>query len=541
MCRPYPLCLWVFVCALHVPAAGEMVAGVLSDDTWTRGNWPGNYGSYVHYHFGANAPHSLFGGLDGVRIRIKVRTGDPNERARAWLSTMNTVRDDRALLFPKAGKRIASAWDDYGEEKGLGNAPGLHLDVDFPGGRPGMLSLYFFEIDWLQHRDYKITVLSRDLKKPILTTEVAHFFGGTYKRFVFGGPHRLTFVIDAGLSANAIVSGLFIDSVPKLIQVPEHWGDDSRFNGVGRDDLQAAYEQLEAECAASLGTFLEKATGEKDYILSERQRFAFFEPLQAEKPSLFYFIILAAGRAAQERLDRFTRLTLNPERLREAFELQYLWAGALMEPPRQWAALEDAIGFGLGPVGLAKDRLREGEVKTISSRVEIYLSEEDPINVAGKVRSEAARLLELGRIDLVGSVMGKLHRRFPDQLVAADHFYWGNGLLYQQKYAEAEKHFARCLNADLDAQMEAWAYLNQTTCQVRLGELVKARTGLAALEKKQPEAPELSYGYFQLGSALLSEGEKTAAKAAFKRAVETGDGRDRLVQEAERILESLDR
>ena len=171
--------------------------------------------------------------------------------------------------------------------------------------------------------------------------------------------------------------------------------------------------------------------------------------------------------------------------------------------------------------------------------VEVYLAEEDPVKVAGKVRGEAERLLELGRIDLVGSVMDKLHRRFPDQLVAADHFYWGNGLLFQEKYAEAEKHFARCVNANLDVPMEVWAILNQTTCRVRLGEFDLASSGLAVLERKHPDAPELSYGYFQLGNALLSKGRKPAAKAAFTRAVETGDRKDRLVKEAERILESL--
>ena len=369
--------------------------------------------------------------------------------------------------------------------------------------------------------------------------QVANFFTGTYKRFVFRGPHRLTFIIEPGLSANAVVAGLFLDSLPKLILVPDHWGAESRFNAAGRDDVQGAFEQLEAECAALLGTFQEKGTGEKSYILSERQRFALFEALQAEKPGLFYSLILAAGQAAQERLERFTRLTLNLDRLREAFELQYLWAGALMEPPRQWAALEDAIGFGLGPVGLAKDHLRKAELEEISRMVEVYLAEEDPVKVAGKVRGEAERLLELGRIDLVGSVMGKLHRRFPDQLVAADHFYWGNGLLFQEKYAEAEKHFARCVNANLDVPMEVWAILNQTTCRVRLGEFDLASSGLAVLERKHPDAPELSYGYFQLGNALLSKGRKPAAKAAFTRAVETGDRKDRLVKEAERILESL--
>lgn len=191
----------------------EPFAVPLADDTETRGDWLGVYGRHVYILCAARLPNPMIGG-PGWPIEYGVTTPSKSDRARAWMSPNRTLDDGRVLWAPTGNRRVAASWDDHGEVYKLGQGPNLHIDLSVPDGT-FMLSLYFFEIDWIQYRDYRLTVfISKGGKQQkAATVRVADFFDGVYKRFAVGGPAKLRIAIERGQSPNAIVSALFLDPI----------------------------------------------------------------------------------------------------------------------------------------------------------------------------------------------------------------------------------------------------------------------------------------------------------------------------------------
>ncbi len=205
--------LLVLVLACSTSRGAERFVVVLSDDANTRGDWVGVYGRYAHILCAMRSPSSLKGG-PGWPIKFDVTTPKPDDPARAWLSYRPSRGDGRVLWHPVEKRRIASSWDDHGEVYKLGAGPDLHVHLSVPAGL-FMLSLYFFEIDWIQYRDYDINVFCEDGGKPVLAakTVVHDFFDGIYKRFAVSGPTRLRIVIKRKISPNAVLSGVFLDPI----------------------------------------------------------------------------------------------------------------------------------------------------------------------------------------------------------------------------------------------------------------------------------------------------------------------------------------
>jgi hypothetical protein len=185
----------------------------IPEDTATRGDWIGVYGRAAYYLCGMRSPKSLYGG-PAWPIDLSVSTGDPKENGRAWRSTMPSEQDRTILLEPNGLTRTPASFDDFGETRPPGKGPDLHLRLALPEG-PHLLSLYFFEVDWPQYRAYTLSIYSDDEEgaEPILTTKVADFLKGKYKRFAVIGPARPRIVIAKGRSPNAIVSGVFLDPI----------------------------------------------------------------------------------------------------------------------------------------------------------------------------------------------------------------------------------------------------------------------------------------------------------------------------------------
>jgi len=191
----------------------EPYAIALADDWETRGDWLGVYGRHAYILCAARVPNPMVGG-PGWPIEYAVTTPREDDTARGWKSPNRAFDDGRVLWAPTGKRRIASSWDDHGEVHKLGQGPNLHVDLSVPDGT-FMLSLYFFEIDWIQYRDYqlKIFITKEGKREKAATVRVSDFFDGVYKRFAVAGPAKLRIAIERGQSPNAIVSALFLDPV----------------------------------------------------------------------------------------------------------------------------------------------------------------------------------------------------------------------------------------------------------------------------------------------------------------------------------------
>ena len=214
--------------------------GVLPDDWDTRGNWIGRYGSYAYILCGMGGEHTFSGGSGWDRVPYAYYCGSKDDSARAWMSWCQT--DDRALQNPTefglvngvlqrvrydsipdgaALPRLPAIWDDHGEAYDK-EGPNLCVDLTAP---PGLyvLSFYFFEIDWIQHRCFRLNLRKRtwaigeseerQLGSMLASTTVSDFFEGVHKRFLVRGPQDLQVEIERLDSPNAVLSGVFLDPV----------------------------------------------------------------------------------------------------------------------------------------------------------------------------------------------------------------------------------------------------------------------------------------------------------------------------------------
>ena len=183
--------MWVLFALLLSPLCVDEVHGggkeqkgafavALPDDVETRGDWFGTYGTDFYVLGGMRSRRALQGGKG---ISYSIETGDASEQARGWHSSMPTRRDRAIPMEPNGWERTAACFDDHGEVRPLGEGPDLHVGLSVPDGSY-MVSLYFFEVDWIQYRDYRIRVLEAGTNTQLLTMEVSDFLKGKYKRFV---------------------------------------------------------------------------------------------------------------------------------------------------------------------------------------------------------------------------------------------------------------------------------------------------------------------------------------------------------------------
>ncbi|MBM4048909.1 MAG: tetratricopeptide repeat protein [Planctomycetes bacterium] len=199
--------------------ASSPAAVAVFDDTATRGHWQGAYGSYVHALGAMKGYSPLFGG-PGWPCHFHITTGNPKDRVRVWPSPFDYALDDRALFNPVKGVHTGGAFDDHGEAYPLGQGPDLFVQVALPQGRY-LLSLYFFEIDWIQYRAYDLRLYD-DKDKLLAQTDVSDFFEGKYKRFLVDlpSPRGLKLHIARKGGPNAILCGLFLDKLSPIRPFP---------------------------------------------------------------------------------------------------------------------------------------------------------------------------------------------------------------------------------------------------------------------------------------------------------------------------------
>jgi len=468
---------------------------MLADDTWSRGNWVGQYGGYAYALFGAKSPASVFGG-PGWPVHLRGYTGDPKDSHRAWLSTMNTAADDRALQTPDGKSRIASVWDDHGEERKIGEKPGLLVDLNLPDGLC-LLSLYFYEVDWPQFRDYKLILLSRKTKKPILTTTVGHFFGGKYKRFALKGHRKITIQIDTLTSPNAILAGLFIDRLDDLIKLPA-WVDEGTFKEGGNYRNHLAGKVVAAQKA--IKKIEEEGAGDEEYLNAEGQILAFADWAEGKVPSAIFDLLHRESTNAQQRLHQFARLSFSKAHQERALQLAWCWAAAVADIPNQQNCLKLIEALKSQPALDATYRKVDLPVRAVAS------------DSATELRARAKELLKKGNLGSFTAVMRQMAQLPPANMTSEDHYLLTNALLYQGNYSEAVNHFSTAREAGLKISTSAWAYLNEIICLIRIGDPQRAGKVLGHFEKAHHSRTEFRHAQFEVAEALMKDQPKVARK-----------------------------
>ncbi|MBM4044415.1 MAG: hypothetical protein FJ279_04815, partial [Planctomycetes bacterium] len=258
-----PLTISVLCLALLLASSASWAAAVavLPDDDATRGNWHPVYGqrSYVFFALGENRAAVT----RGDPLLTRVYTGRPDREPQVWRSRGDWELDGRVLRNPLTGRRMPGVINDWVSDAKLGRGPNLFLDVSIPDGL-FVLSLYFFEVDWIQYRAYTLTVQAPD-GKVLATTPVEDFYEGKYKRLAVSGPTKLTLHLRRQMSTNALVSAAFLDPVaPSLPFVVAFYKNEWRFAAGAtwscpQPSFLAArrrYEELEALLAKTPDVFV---------------------------------------------------------------------------------------------------------------------------------------------------------------------------------------------------------------------------------------------------------------------------------------------
>ena len=318
--RALPIGLCATLVALA--AAGDLLAGsqakpplavVLPDDSHTRGDWTGLYGTHAYILCGMRGRHSLQGGK-GWPIWFTVATGDPKEKARGWWSSAPAAGDRSVLLEPDGTTRTQAVFDDHGEVRPLGKGPGFRLRLRVPEGR-FLLSLYFFEVDWIQYRGYSIRVLddsadgASESAKPLLVeTRVEDFLRGKYKRFAVLGPQKLLIAIDREMSPNAVLSGIFLDRLvsPDLALLDKTMAiRDSRDPAPASDPPPRVGEATKGAEAAlvNLRTSPGDPAQPERYLRAERSAFAALAKFAESRPSAYCPSLVGLWGRVEQRLE----------------------------------------------------------------------------------------------------------------------------------------------------------------------------------------------------------------------------------------------
>ncbi len=199
-----------------LPTAKPRVA-VLPDDRTTRGDWFLGYGREHYILCAQNFVLDRTGGL-GPRLEYDYATASDHEPGRRWV-TKKADEDPVALWDPALQTHKPANWDDHGEQEPIGAGPDLLVSLEVPRGAHA-LSLYFVnDYNYYEpNRYYTISITAESNLQAV--TDVEHFGGGVYKRFVVQGPVSLKLRIWRNLSINTLLSGVFLDPLPRMEPAP---------------------------------------------------------------------------------------------------------------------------------------------------------------------------------------------------------------------------------------------------------------------------------------------------------------------------------
>lgn len=475
------------------PAAGSKAARViqLPDDTETRGDWIGAYGNYVYVLCGMRSPYSFYGG-PGWPMPLSFWTSDPDETVRAWLSSAPAHGNRSVLLEPNGLRRTQAVFDDHGETRPIGTGPDLHLSVPVPEG-PHLLSMYFFEVDWIQYRDYPVKIYDKTPRRNLLAeTRVANFFKGKYARFAILGPLEIEVVIERGQSPNATLSGLFLDRLaPPQGSLLKAFGGEANRAPIG---IEAAVEQAES-ALKDLGGAPSPENASK-YLQCEAAVLDALHRL-SRQPEQYLAEFYGQYRRMSERINTGLNLTKHPTHRMHLLALGYYasrgacdFAGARLT----FSRLMEEAG------GMAKSRANEFPVLYFLRRacVEMLKMARPPeAELAARAYGDAVlkRLDPGDSLDAIVSLGEKAIRGAATKSLAGALERW-----------EREHGL---LNTEHSAMLAALYYAS--------GKYGKAREVLPRVERAFPMGPRHRWALVALITSHLNEDDFKAAENALER------------------------
>ena len=494
----------------------------------------GTYGSYVYILCGMRAPSSLYGGK-GWPIDFSAATGDPQETGRAWQSTAPAEHDRSVLLEPNGLKRTPASFDDHGEVRPIGKGPDLHLRLPVPEGKY-LLSLYFFEIDWIQYRAYRIKIFASGQEdNPLVTSEVRNFFKGKYSRYVVIGPADLLIVVERGQSPNAELSGIFLDELqfPDLYML-QRTSDLRMVADVPTSASPERAGQAAEEALRSLTEAPQDSGRQTQYVKSE---IGFFEALRTQEsasPEDYYRSLEQTWAPAEGRMARalgvlakspycshMNLLRYYAARARCDFEGARQNAEALADYllERSLAAQQPWLGDARFLREYAADLLEEGRrgeaVPFVHAYLTFCLEKESP-------ERSKENLLFIGDLALKAGVPapaaaalsewqakhGTLSTK--ERLLLGSLYYVGgdNGKAFEVlKSVEPELR---------DAVQHKWCLIVMLTALLRLDRMAEAQALMQKLEESYPDQPELDEVRYRLGAHYFEKRKLELARKCFE-------------------------
>jgi hypothetical protein len=528
--------LAVAAAAFAAPVAAQETAPavvVLPDDVDTRGDWLGTYGSHAYVLCGMRSPESLYGGPGFADLAFDMCTGKPDDPARAWLSLMPSARNRTILWEPNGLGRTPASFDDHGEVYPLGQGPDLYVSLSVPEG-VYLLSLYFFEIDWIQYRSYRIRIFSPPSQEaPIAETSVSDFYRGKYKRFAVCGPGDLRILIERDQSPNAIFSGLFLDelSVPDLylfertaeaLPAPENEGNLDRAVAVARATHAALLASAEPE---------EARTG---YLRCERDVFLAADGLSRSNPGEYCRRLDTVWEAMGARLQAAAGVLDAPGLNLDLRMLRYyaeragcdfaacrrtmgeladdlLAAGSDAEDGWDWQSRymrEYALAL--------MDEGRRGEAAPLLEAYVRYCLDQEPAEEA------RAELTEMGRLALTANVGLPVARGLSEweerygALPMRDRLLAG-GLYYVSGRSEDAYRLLSAAEPEVYPEVrQRWCLVAMATSLLRMDRVQEAEDVLARLDTAYPGAVEADEIRYQFAVHYYRRRQLAEARQAFE-------------------------
>jgi len=174
-----------------------------------------------------------------------------------WVWSWDTA-DRRALINPVTGGRTAACNDDKGEEHPFDNeGPDLKVELDIPDGW-WLLSAYLVDWDWRNtwHPRALGLVLSDDDGHVLAVADTGKFGSGVWERFGVLGPRKVILRISKQYSVNSVLSGVFLDRVPRPVSMQ----DLALTPTSAAPDLRGHIKEYELLCSAPIGALPEYHT-----------------------------------------------------------------------------------------------------------------------------------------------------------------------------------------------------------------------------------------------------------------------------------------
>jgi tetratricopeptide (TPR) repeat protein len=528
-------------------AGGVAVAGQegspfvveLAEDADTRGDWIGTYGSYAYILCGMRAPESLYGGK-GWPLDFSVATGDPKETGRAWLSTAPANRDRSVLLEPNALKRTPGSFDDHGEARPLGKGPDLHIRLSVPEGK-FLLSLYFFEIDWIQYRAYRIRIFAEGQEgAALVTSEASNFFKGKYRRFAVIGPGKLLVVIERGQSPNAEISGIFLDKLefPDLYLF-DRTADSSITEGVSASAEPERAGQAAEDALRSLIAGPQEPKRQAEYVRKELECFRALQRQDAASPEEYYRGLDRAWAAAEGRTARALAVLMQSPHYLDVSLLQYYAARAHCnyKATRDWAEkvaqflLERSLAVPQPWLGEARylreyalvlmEEGRRTEARPLlQAYVTFCLKKETPEASKENLVFLAERALKAGIPAPAAQALSEWQNKHgtlstKERLLLGSLYYVGG------ENKEAFEVLKSVEPEMTEGNQHRWCLVAMITTLLRLDRLADAQELIRRFETEYAREPELDEVKYRLGAYYFDKRELKQARECFSGLIES--------------------